>query len=43
MILDIIFKSITDNYGDDEFNYALDMGKLHQEHENEFEKMMREK
>jgi hypothetical protein len=24
-ILDIIYKSMTDNYGDDEFNLALDM------------------
>lgn len=27
-ILDIIFKSMTDNYGDDEYNYALDMLSL---------------
>lgn len=42
-ILDIIFKSITDNYGDDEYNYALDMISLQRGHETEFEKRMREK
>ena len=28
-ILDILMRSIIDNYGDDDYNLALDMVKLH--------------
>jgi len=30
-VLDILYKSITENYGDDEFNHALDKAKLNSE------------
>lgn len=43
MILDIIVRSLQENYGDDEYNLALDMAKLHEEEETEFEKQIREK
>ena len=44
IILDILIRSIQDNYGDDEYNFALDMAKLHADHgESEFERLMREK
>ncbi|CDW75782.1 UNKNOWN [Stylonychia lemnae] len=42
-VLDILVQSITENYGNDEYNHALDKAKLNQEQETEFEKMMREK
>ena len=42
-VLDIIFNSLTENYGEDEYNYALDIVELKRGFENEFEKMMREK
>ena len=42
-ILDIIVTSLQDNYGDDEYNAALDMVQLQRANESEFEKMMREK
>eukprot|EP00347_Sterkiella_histriomuscorum_P005365 403356888 len=42
-ILDIIVRSIQENYGEDEYNYALDMAKLTKEEESEFERGMREK
>lgn len=44
MILDIIVRSIQDNYGDDEYNMALDMAKLYPDDDfTEFEKAIKEK
>ncbi len=43
MILDILFRSITENYGEDEYNLALDMVKLQESYMTDFEKLMKEK
>lgn len=43
-VLDIIVRSIQDNYGDDEYNLALDMASLlPQDDVNEFERLIKER